>query len=137
VITRALLVFALPTLASCGHLITSTASTDTDFDVCERFGRYSNTRAYQGGPLLESYFQETQKRQLLTTQEYTWIRDRKIGMGMSECALFASWGWPTSANRTVTRYGTRVQYVYRSTGYYTSTAAYVYTENGKVTSWQN
>jgi hypothetical protein len=127
----------LVAIAGCGHLITSTASTDSDFDVCERFGRYSNTPAFQHGPLAESYFQETQKRQLLTAREYTAIRDRKIGVGMSECALIASWGRPTIANRSVSRYGVRVQYVYRSPGYYVSSARYVYTEDGRVTSWQD
>lgn len=136
-INRVIGTLLLMTVAGCGHLLTSTASTDSDFDVCERFGRYSSTKAFQDGPLVESYFQETQKRRLLTAQEYTAIRERQIGLGMSECALFASWGRPTRANRSVSRNGVRVQYVYRHSGYYASTTRYVYTEDGKITSWQN
>jgi hypothetical protein len=59
------------------------------------------------------------------------VQGREIWIGMSECELFASWGPPSKRNRTVGVGGTHVQNVYESQG------TYVYTENGRVTAWQD
>ncbi len=59
------------------------------------------------------------------------IRSKEIRMGMSECELYASWGHPNSQNRTVGSWGVHIQHVYRDF------RSYVYTENGRVTSWQD
>ena len=58
------------------------------------------------------------------------IRKGHIKMGISECQLYASWGMPEDQNRTVGGWGVHIQYVYGS-------GTYVYTENGRVTSWQD
>ena len=61
----------------------------------------------------------------------TLIRSEKIRMGISECELYASWGYPDDQRRTVGRWGIHIQHIYGNFG------PYVYTENGRVTSWQD
>lgn len=59
------------------------------------------------------------------------VKSRLIRIGINQCALYASWGYPKSQNRTVGSWGVHIQHVYGDFG------PYVYTENGRVTSWQN
>lgn len=63
--------------------------------------------------------------------EYDNIKSKSFAIGTSECALAAALGRPDKGNRTTNAYGYRIQWVYRSQG------LYVYTKNGKVTSWQD
>lgn len=133
---RVTLLVACLCIPSCGYLVTPTASSDSDPEVCVRYGRYLHTPAFQNGPLLQHYAAEIKKRRLLTAEEMTAVQGRVIGIGMSECVLFASWGQPTRANRSVWKTGARTQYVYRDMGYYASTSRYVYVEDGKITGWQ-
>jgi hypothetical protein len=53
-----------------------------------------------------------------------------IKIGSSECQLYASWGLPEDQNRTVGGWGVHIQHIYGN-------GTYVYTENGRVTSWQD
>ena len=53
-----------------------------------------------------------------------------IWIGMTEQMLIDSWGQPDDINTTVTRYGSRKQYVY-------GLGQFVYVVNGIVDSWQN
>ena len=57
------------------------------------------------------------------------IRKEQVRIGMSECQLYAAWGLPSDQNRTVGSWGIHIQHIYGN--------AYVYTENGRVTSWQD
>lgn len=57
------------------------------------------------------------------------IRKKQVRIGMSECELYAAWGLPSDQNRSVGSWGVHIQHIY--------SYAYVYTENGRVTSWQN
>lgn len=59
------------------------------------------------------------------------IREEKVLIGMTECDLYASWGYPQSENRSVGSWGVHIQHVYGDFG------PYVYTENGRVTSFQD
>jgi hypothetical protein len=63
--------------------------------------------------------------------EFDKIKSRQFALGSSECAIVAALGKPDAANRSTTAYGKNVQFVYRSKN------LYVYTRNGKVTSWQD
>lgn len=56
-------------------------------------------------------------------------RKGHIKLGISECQLYASWGEPEDQNQTVGSWGVHTQHVY-------GLGSYVYTENGRVTSWQ-
>lgn len=68
-----------------------------------------------------------------TAQELIHIKTRQIFIGMSKLAMYASWGNPSSENRTVNAYGESIQHIY-GTGY---KHTYVYTDNGEITSWQD
>lgn len=86
------------------------------------------------GDMGASHLQEMQRRNLLTANELDLVKNKQIQRGMSLCAMYASWGVPYKENRSVGRWGTHIQHVY---GSHHSSRAYVYTENGIVTSWQN
>ena len=59
------------------------------------------------------------------------VKSEQIQIGINQCTLYASWGYPKSQNRTVGSWGVHIQHVYGDFG------PFVYTENGRVTSWQN
>ncbi|MCK4623019.1 MAG: hypothetical protein KAT62_12485 [Desulfuromonadales bacterium] len=79
--------------------------------------------------------QELRRRNIFTTTEWVSITQNKVQLGMSELALICSWGLPSSINETVGSWGVHKQFVYRACD--TCQGQYIYTENGKVTSWQN
>lgn len=97
---------------------------------------YRDSRRVGGliGDLGASHLQEIERRKLLTANELDLVKNRQIQRGMSLCALYASWGVPNRQNRSVGAWGTRIQHVYGSSS---TSRAYVYTDNGIVTSWQN
>jgi hypothetical protein len=79
--------------------------------------------------------QDINKRRPVYVKKYGSINGEKVAkgliwIGMTEAMLLDSWGQPEDINSTVTRYGSRKQYVYGS-------GQYVYVENGKVDAWQN
>lgn len=53
-----------------------------------------------------------------------------IRISMNECTLYSSWGEPNKINNSVGKWGVHKQHVYGS-------GQYVYTENGRITSWQD
>ena len=77
------------------------------------------------------------RRNVITSDEWTYIDHKKIRLEMSEVALICSWGKPGlygRINKSVGSYGVHRQYVYRKCSSCSTT--YVYVKNGKVTSWQ-
>lgn len=58
------------------------------------------------------------------------VKKEVIRIGMSECSLYASWGDPKDINSSVGRWGVHKQHVYGG-------RQYVYTENGRITAWQD
>lgn len=100
----------------------------------EQLAQNIGSRLYRMDLMLE----EAKSRKLFTDEEIELIKAKKARIGMSEHALIASWGNPGlygRVNKSVSRYGIRKQFVYRSCS--NCSAVYVYTENGKITSWQN
>jgi hypothetical protein len=88
---------------------------------------------------LENQRKETEEKKsarfiALKTKYGEWATNRilqkTIWIGMTEEMLIDSWGNPQDINSTVTRYGSRKQYVYGG-------GQYVYVVNGKVDAWQN
>ena len=78
------------------------------------------------------------RREAIPKEEWPIIEQKKIIIGMSELGLICSWGLPGidgNVNKTVTAGGVRKQWVYR--GCRVCKGKYVYTENGKITGWQN
>lgn len=55
------------------------------------------------------------------------VKDKKIGLGDSECSVYASWGFPERANKSVSIDMVRNQLIYGET--------YLYLENGYLTSY--
>lgn len=76
----------------------------------------------------DSARRELLRRHALTDQEWRLVDKQEIQIGMSEAALFCSWG-KTQANRTITAHIDHRQYVYE--------AALVYVENGRIVSFQD
>jgi hypothetical protein len=73
---------------------------------------------------------ELSRRRAFAPRELELIAARQVSIGMSEGALLCSWGPPERANRSVGSWGVHIQYVYPG-------RKYIYTQNGKVTSWQD
>lgn len=100
--------------------------------VCAVYGKVlRGQEIYEIGEVVELVKlvkKESARRKLKFDDSLT--RKEHIRMGISECQLFASWGLPEDQNRTVGGWGVHIQHVYGS-------GTYVYTENGKVTSWQD
>jgi len=63
--------------------------------------------------------------------DWEMIAQGKVAIGMSEAEVRTSWGNPGDVNRSVGSWGVHEQWVYA--GRY----AYLYFENGILTSWQN
>lgn len=66
----------------------------------------------------------------LTVKEWKQVDSGKVNIGTSELALQCIFGKPKKVNSTTNKYGTHKQWVYHNN-------VYIYTEDGKVTSWQN
>lgn len=86
--------------------------------------------------LTTQYHAEMERRSLLSQNEKDLVAKKQIQIGMSLCALYASWGKPDHENRSVGSWGTHIQHVYNA-GLRYIRPTYVYTENGVVTSWQD
>ena len=81
---------------------------------------------------------ELRERNAFTPEEWSFIDQRKIYIGMREVALVCAWGYPGVfgwVTESVTEQGTHWQWVYRPCP--VCKAQYVYVEEGKVTNWQN
>lgn len=59
------------------------------------------------------------------------ILDEKIKIGVSQCQMYAAWGEPKRESRSVGPWGVHIQHVYGDFG------PFVYTENGRVKSFQD
>lgn len=122
-------------LASCASITPEKLAQRTDDDVCKTYGGLSNL-AFNGKKMAAPWKDELIRRKLVTDDELTAIENKKIFVGMKECALYASWGEPRKQNRTVSGSGVRVQNIYGSYGKHNK-PTYVYVSNGVVTSWQD
>jgi hypothetical protein len=72
---------------------------------------------------------EIEKRGLIS--DWDAVQSRSIRVGMSRCAVLASWGNPSKINRA--SYGD--QWVYCRDGAYCINNQYVYVRHGRVTGW--
>ena len=72
---------------------------------------------------------------IMSDKDWQDIENDRIRLGMREMVLVCSWGRPDSVNESVGSWGVHKQWVYRACD--SCKAQYVYTENGKITSWSN
>lgn len=91
--------------------------------------------ALKKGPRVRA---ELERRADISAEDWRLIESKSVSIGMTELALLCSWGYPPiggDINESVGSWGVHRQWVYRAcTG---CKAQYVYTENGKVASWQH
>jgi hypothetical protein len=88
-------------------------------DLCDLFRRVKSPASLA----------EIKRRNTFSPSDMGLVSARKISIGMSEPAMLCAWGTPKDRNRTVNAGGVHIQWVYDGT--------YVYTVNGKITSWQD
>lgn len=102
----------------------------TKGDFCDAYGKAVRGEGIQEigdvPDILKLIKPEARRRKLVFNDAK--IKSERIGIGISECQLYASWG-VGQQNRTVGSWGVHIQHVYGN--------SYVYTENGRVTSWQD
>lgn len=121
------------TLSGCA-LSPAYMAASSDSQICERYGVFSRNGMF--GEYTTQYRAEMERRNLLSPHEKELVAKKQIQIGMSLCALYASWGTPDRQNRSVGSWGVRIQHVYNA-GLRYIRPTYVYTENGYVTSWQD
>jgi hypothetical protein len=100
-------------------------------DICTTYGeaiRGETIYKFEGVPNISKLvINEARRRNLVFNDSL--VKKEHIKVGMTECQLYASWGFPSEQNRTVGSWGVHIQHVYDGN--------YAYTENGMVTSFQN
>lgn len=100
---------------------------------CVNYGNFLRGKDFSDvlgeGKALEGVFAAEAKRRNLAVDK-TSVQKEVIRMGMSECSLYASWGEPNDVNRSVGAWGVHKQHIYDK-------SQYVYTENGRIKSWQD
>jgi hypothetical protein len=74
---------------------------------------------------------EIYHRKLISEKDIKRVKNKQIAIGMSQCALYLSWGIPVTENKSIGVYGVRIQHIFSR-----NKNAYVYTENGVITHWQ-
>lgn len=102
-------------------------------DFCVQYGltlRGNPPEAYSMVRNLPHLFEAEAKRRRASIEKNL-VKSERIRIGINQCTLYASWGYTDSQNRTVGPWGIHIQHVYGDLG------TYVYTENGRVTSWQD
>lgn len=95
--------------------------------LCNTYSMYGNDKVKV----------ELKRRGEIAAEDWYLIDNNKIGIGMGELALVCLKGFPGNfggINTSTGSWGTQKQWVYRPCG--GCGAHYVYTKNGKVTSWQ-
>lgn len=84
---------------------------------------------YGDGELLTIFKKQSKLRKLSFDDKY--VQNKSIRIGMTTCMLYAALGEPRTENRTTGSWGQHIQHVYGSH------RDYVYSENGRVTGWQD
>ena len=72
-------------------------------------------------------FRKELKKRKLKVEDLI-IKNMEVKLGMTVCSLYASFGMPAKESKSVGSWGVHIQHIYFE--------SFVYSENGKVTSWQ-
>jgi hypothetical protein len=83
---------------------------------------------YGEGELLSIFKKQSKLRKLSFDDKY--VKNKSIRIGMTTCMLYAAMGDPRTENRTTGSWGQHIQHVYGD-------SEFVYSENGRVTAWQD
>jgi len=132
---RFALTAAAALLAGCATM--SNPRDLADDDLCARYGR--NIRANDAQRAAELRAEMDTRQLRIDEDDVAFIRKALVRVGMTTCAMHASWGIPSISNRTTTAGDVRVQHVWRGvTGQYVRTqSSFVYTQGGRVVAIQN
>lgn len=111
--------------------------TSSDKDFCIRYGdairqvepKVSTAEQNNDAKLLAIIKKQARLRKI--SFEDTNIRKQYLRLGMSKCMLYASWGRPIVEHQTTGSWGVHIQHVYGDSD------TFVYTENGRITAWQD
>lgn len=106
----------------------------SDLEVCRSYGIFRASGLW--ATRAASYEAEVKRRGLIAADEWPLVEAKKIRNGMSRCAMYAAFGGPDRENRTVSGSHVHVQHVFNA-GYRYIKAFYVYTDNDRVTAWQD
>ena len=109
----------------------------TKFDKLKDVSTFDLCKSYFLKPTAKVKL-ELKERNAFTAEEWSFIDQQKIYLGMREAALVCAWGYPGVfgwVTESVTDQGTHWQWVYRPCP--VCKAQYVYVKEGKVTNWQN
>lgn len=117
------------TLSSCAVATDPEDYSDlSDLELCQH---YAVTKSRLTKPWTKAAMDELIRRKAVTEAEIADISKEVIRIGMREHAAVCSWGPYKDVNTSVGSWGRHRQYVMGDFG------PYVYTENGRVTSWQD
>jgi hypothetical protein len=117
-----------PTASEKSQMNTRAAKMDY-WDRCVEVGRV--LRQANQTPRQQHWTDAVLAAAEVSTKDHGYVRERRLRVGMSECAVFAALGKPEAANSTHTARGRSTQFVYRQK------RLYVYTDDGVVRAWQN
>lgn len=124
------LALTMAVIAGISGCATPPAEMSADF-LCINYA-YTNQSKSDRFPAIRD---EIQRRKLLADSERAAVEQGVMQIGMSRCAMLAVQGYPLAENNTTSAAGSYVQHVFNSPG--GRKKVYVYTTNGRVTSWQN
>jgi len=122
----ALLSFILAGLAGCATPLPEMS----EDQLCAHFGANNQNRTDR----VSAIRSEIQRRKLVSPEEQALADQGILQIGMSRCGMFAVQGIPLAENSTTNASGTFIQHVFVSST--TAKRVYVYTKDGRVTSWQ-
>ena len=118
-----------PPTSSEKSSMTTRAKQMNDWDRCVEVGRV--LRQVNATPRQQYWADAVIAAAQVPANDHGYIRERRVRIGMTECAVFAALGKPDTANSTHRAQGRSTQLVYREK------RMYVYTEGGVVQSWQD
>jgi hypothetical protein len=121
-------------LVGCAAISPERTAKMTDRQLCNSYGDARDNSAIRKN--LSNLKAEIDRRGLVKDGEWSLVEAREVKLGMSVCALRASWG-PAKENTTTSRYGNGTQHIYRLSWCHRCKVQYVYTENGVVTAIQD
>lgn len=102
---------------------------DQDF-LCQHYGNNRQSKTDK----VPSIRAEVQRRGLLSAEDQGAVDQGALRIGMSRCGMFSVQGSQLGENSTTTAAGAFVQHIFFNSE--RGKKEYVYTQNGRVTSWQ-
>lgn len=102
---------------------------DQDF-LCQHYGNNRQSKTDK----VPSIRAEVQRRGLMAAEDQAAVEQGALRIGMSRCGMFAVQGSQLGENSTTSAAGTFVQHIFFNSE--RGKKEYVYTQNGRVTSWQ-